>query len=179
MTSVFSNFKQIPFYNLSRHPIERHNMIAKFRSAVLCTSMCIAFAGCSASNQTIGQVAGAVTGGIVGNQFGGGSGRIAATALGALAGGVIGGSIGQQLDQNNKQRALQAEYDALERGRAGQPVQWQGSNGISGNVVPQQTYQVGAQNCRRYTHTIIVDGVPQQAAGTACRNADGTWTPLT
>ena len=135
-------------------------------------------AACSASNENIGTVTGAVAGGVIGNQFGGGTGRIAATALGALAGGVIGSSIGRSLDQNSRQAALQAEYNALERGAPGQPVRWQGNNGTYGQVVPQQTYQVGSQNCRRYTHTIYVDGSPQQATGTACRNPDGTWTPL-
>ena len=135
-------------------------------------------ASCSASNESIGTVTGAVAGGVIGNQFGGGSGRVAATVLGALAGGVIGGSIGRSLDQNSRQAALQAEYNALERGAPGQPVNWRGTGSTYGTVVPQQTYQVGSQNCRRYTHTIYIDGTPQQASGTACRNPDGTWTPL-
>ncbi|MEM9278692.1 MAG: glycine zipper 2TM domain-containing protein [Pseudomonadota bacterium] len=147
-----------------------------FSVGVLIATLVVA--GCSASNENIGRVTGAVAGGVIGNQFGGGSGRIAATALGALAGGIIGGSIGQSLDQGSRQSALQAEYNALERGAPGQPVRWQGNNGTYGQVVPQQTYQVGSQNCRRYTHTIFIDGSPQQATGTACRNADGTWTPL-
>ncbi|MEO0329214.1 MAG: glycine zipper 2TM domain-containing protein [Pseudomonadota bacterium] len=133
---------------------------------------------CSTSNQTIGQVTGAIAGGVVGNQFGGGRGKTIATVVGALAGGVVGGAIGRNLDANSQQSALQAEYNALETGAAGQPVNWQGNNGTYGQVVPQQTYQVGSQNCRRYTHTIYVDGNPEQANGTACRNGDGSWTPL-
>ena len=138
----------------------------------------IALAGCQASNQTIGQATGAVAGGLLGNQVGGGSGRVAATIFGALAGGVIGGSIGRGLDERSANAALAAEYNALESGSAGQPVAWQGSNGTYGQVVPQQPYQVGSQNCRRYTHTIYIDGTPQEASGTACRNPDGTWRPL-
>ena len=109
---------------------------------------------------------------------GGGSGRVAATIVGALAGGVIGGSIGRGLDERSTNAALAAEYNALENGSAGQPVAWQGSDGTYGQVVPQQPYQVGSQNCRRYTHTIYIDGTPQEASGTACRNPDGTWRPL-
>lgn len=138
----------------------------------------LALAGCQASNETIGQATGAIAGGVLGNQVGGGSGRVAATIVGALAGGVIGGSIGRGLDQRSRDAALAAEYNALERGSAGQPVAWQGSNGTYGQVVPQQPYQVGSQNCRRYTHTIYIDGTPQEASGTACRNPDGTWQPL-
>ncbi|MEM7214830.1 MAG: glycine zipper 2TM domain-containing protein [Pseudomonadota bacterium] len=151
----------------------------QFRYASVVSAVAaLLLSACTPSNENIGRVTGAIAGGVVGNQFGGGSGRIAATALGALAGGVIGGSIGRSLDNGSRQAALQAEYNALERGAPGQPVRWQGNNGTYGQVVPQQTYQVGAQNCRRYTHTIYVDGSPQQAAGTACRNSDGTWTPL-
>jgi len=131
------------------------------------------------SNQTVGATVGAVAGGVAGNQFGGGTGRTIATAVGALAGGVIGSGIGGQLDNNTRQAALAAEYNALENGQTGQPVTWQGSNGTHGQVVPQQTYQVGSQNCRRYTQSIFIDGQPQQGTGTACRNPDGTWTPLT
>lgn len=143
---------------------------------IVCFSALVA--SCSASNENVGMVSGAVVGGVIGNQFGGGSGRLIATGLGALAGGIIGGNIGRNLDQNSRRAAVNAEYNALERGAPGQPVNWQGSNGTYGQVVPQQTYQVGSQNCRRYTHTIYIDGTPQQATGTACRNADGTWTPL-
>lgn len=135
-------------------------------------------AGCTYSNADVGRVTGAVAGGVIGNQFGGGNGRLLATAVGAVAGGIIGENIGRRLDDNSRQAALEAEYNALERGRAGQPVPWQGNNGYYGQVVPQQTYQVGSQNCRRYTHTVYIDGTPQQATGTACRNPDGTWTPL-
>ena len=139
---------------------------------------CFLITSCSASNETIGATAGAVAGGLVGNQFGGGRGRTIATVVGALAGGVIGGNIGRNLDSPSRQAALQAEYNALENGRAGQPVTWQGTGSTYGQVVPQQAYQVGSQDCRRYTHTIYVEGQPSQASGTACRNADGTWTPL-
>lgn len=139
---------------------------------------CFLLAACNSSNETIGATAGAIAGGVVGNQFGGGRGRTVATVVGALAGGVIGGNIGRNLDGRSRNAALQAEYDALENGRPGQPVAWQGTGSTYGQVVPQQAYQVGSQDCRRYTHTIYIDGQPSQASGTACRNADGTWRPL-
>ncbi len=154
-------------------------MSTSFKLCSLLAVFSLLLGGCSVSNQSVGQVTGAVAGGVAGSQFGGGSGQITATALGALAGGVIGGNIGSRLDNGSRKQALQAEYNALENGRAGQSVQWQGNQGSYGTVVPHQTYQVGSQNCRRYTHTIYIDGAPQQAAGTACRNANGTWTPLT
>lgn len=146
---------------------------------VLLTCATFVLGACSYSNEQVGRVTGAVAGGIVGNQFGGGTGRILATAVGALAGGIIGENIGRKLDRQSRDQALQAEYNALENGRNGQPVEWRSNDRTYGRVVPQQTYQVGSQNCRRYTHTVYIDGVPERAVGTACRNPDGTWTPLT
>ena len=122
---------------------------------------------------------GNIASGAVGNQLSSGSGQLISTLANQLAGGVIGGSIGNNLDTTSRNAALGAEYNALERGTVGQPVAWQGANGNFGQVIPQQPYQVGSQNCRRYTHTIHVGGVPQQASGTACRNPDGSWKPLT
>ena len=151
----------------------------KFLKIAVVVSAVTGLAACSSvSNEGIGTATGAVAGGLIGNQFGGGSGRTIATVVGALAGGVIGNNIGRQLDERNRQAALQAEYNALERGRPGEPVRWQGDNGVYGQVVPQQSYQVGSQNCRRYTHTIYIDGRPEQASGTACRQPDGSWRPL-
>ncbi len=127
-----------------------------------------------------GSIGNQVVGGLVQNQLGGGgSGQLSSALIGALANNVVGGSIGQTLDTTSRNAALTAEYNALERGSVGQPIQWQGQGGARGQVIPQQTYQVGSQNCRRYTHTIFIDGQPQEASGTACRNPDGVWQPLT
>jgi surface antigen len=45
-------------------------------------------------------------------------------------------------------------------------------------VVAAAPYQVGSQNCRQYTHTITVDGKDTVSRGSACRNNDGSWSPL-
>ena len=94
----------------------------------------------------------------------------------ALEGGIV-GRTGIKLSNSDKQRALEAEYRALEAAPGGQPVVWTGRN-VSGQVVAAAPYQVGSQNCRQYTHTVTVDGKQTQARGAACRNDDGTWTPL-
>ncbi len=39
-------------------------------------------------------------------------------------------------------------------------------------------YQVNGAPCREYTETVYIDGKPQAARGTACRNPDGTWTAV-
>ncbi|MCH4545001.1 hypothetical protein G9X68_02090 [Rhizobium sp. WYCCWR 11279] len=94
----------------------------------------------------------------------------------ALQGGIVGRS-GVSLTDSDKQRALEAEYRALEGAAVGQPVLWTGKD-VTGKVVAAAPYQVGSQNCRQYTHTLTVDGKDTVARGAACRNGDGSWSPL-
>lgn len=98
----------------------------------------------------------------------------------AMGGGLIGGPAGQGLSQAEKTRALEAEYRALEYTPVGQPVAWgDKASGRHGEVVAAQPYRVGSQDCRQYAHTVHTGVEPRVARGTACRNADGSWTPLT
>lgn len=95
----------------------------------------------------------------------------------ALQGGLVSRNTATQLSKADMQRALEAEYRALEAAPGGQPVVWQGS-GVAGSVVAAAPFQVGSQNCRQYSHTLTVDGRDTATRGAACRNADGAWTPL-
>ncbi len=101
-----------------------------------------------------------------------------ATKISALGGGLIGGSIGQDLKRPDKQRALEAEYRALEYTEGGKTVPWTGSGSERGEVVAAQPYRVGSQDCRQYVHTLYTGTASQTARGTACRNTDGSWTLL-
>ncbi|HRP77995.1 MAG TPA: hypothetical protein PL183_02715 [Aquamicrobium sp.] len=98
----------------------------------------------------------------------------------AMAGGLVAGPVGAGLDRRDRRRALEAEYRALEYTPAGQKVAWgrPGDRGGFGEVVAGSPYRVGSQNCRQYAHTVSVDGRAQTARGAACRNPDGSWTPL-
>jgi surface antigen len=98
------------------------------------------------------------------------------TYIAALEGGIV-SRTGVKISDSDKQRALEAEYRALEAAPGGQPVVWSG-RGVSGQVVAAAPYQVGSQNCRQYTHTLTIDTKQAVARGSACRNDDGTWTPL-
>lgn len=102
----------------------------------------------------------------------------AARIVEAMAGGLIGGTLGRGLDRRDLRRALVAEYQALEHTPAGQPVAWGDVSERSGEVVAGSPYRVGSQNCRQYKHTVQAAGRSQSARGTACRNPDGSWTPL-
>ncbi|MEG6510078.1 RT0821/Lpp0805 family surface protein [Methyloligella sp. 2.7D] len=118
-------------------------------------------------------MAGALAGGLIGNQFGKGSGRVAATAVGAVAGGMIGNGIGAQMDAEDRRRAAEAQYQALEYGR---PVSWNNPQSqYSGQVAVGNPYQQNGNNCRSYTNTIYIDGRPEVSRGVACRQPDGTW----
>ncbi|PSJ53702.1 hypothetical protein [Kumtagia ephedrae] len=97
----------------------------------------------------------------------------------SMVGGLITGSLGSGLGSGDRQKALAAEYHALEYTQSGQTVSWTGGRaGRSGDVVPAQPYRVGSQDCRQYTHKVVIDGATRTARGTACRNADGSWATL-
>lgn len=135
-------------------------------ATLLCVSA-LALAGCSSLS---GRGGPSVSGGSVpaANQG----------VLTELGNGLLGSSA-NQLSQADRRKALEAEYRALEYSPAGKAVSWRGSSsGNSGDVVAAQAYQVGSQNCRQYTHTFTIDDSSQTARGTACRNTDGSWTPL-
>lgn len=100
-----------------------------------------------------------------------------ASYISALQGGIVGRS-GATLSASDRSRALEAEYRALESSAVGQTTPWKGDD-ASGQVVASAPYQVGRQNCRQYRHTVTVDGRETTTRGAACRNPDGTWTPLT
>lgn len=107
-------------------------------------------------------------------------GKVAAAIIAAMNGGLIGGRIGTGLSDADRRTGLEAEYRALEYTQSGRPVTWRGSEpNVYGEVKAAQPYRVGSQDCRQYSHVVYVGGQPRTARGTACRNPDGSWTPLT
>ena len=151
--------------------------------------MSLALAACAGSTdgtgpgprENTGTLLGAGGGALLGAAVaGGGPGsRLAGAAIGGVLGGLIGNRIGAALDDEDRQRAYEAQMSALESGQSGAPVSWRNpDSGRYGTVVPGPAYVDAGRNCRSYTHTIYIDGAPQTARGTACRNPDGSWTPL-
>jgi surface antigen len=99
--------------------------------------------------------------------------------LQALKGGLLARMQGLKMSVNDRKRGLEAEYRALESAPGGQAVVWEGAGGLRGEVTAAVPYQVGSQNCRQYTHTVNAGGaIPTTARGAACRNSNGSWTPL-
>jgi surface antigen len=97
----------------------------------------------------------------------------------ALRGGLIARLPDVRFSKGNRVRALEAEYNVLETAPAGQKIVWEGEGGMRGEVVAAVPFQVGSQNCRQYTHEITLKSTQKTARGAACRNANGSWTPLT
>jgi surface antigen len=139
----------------------------------------LALAGCAADSgpkEGAGTVGGALAGALIGSAVGKGPG---AAIAGAAIGGLIGNRIGASLDDDDKRYAYEAQMRALERGPSGAPVAWRNpDSGRYGNIVPGPAYDQRGSKCRSFSHTIYIDGQPQIARGAACRNPDGTWTPL-
>ncbi|MDE1159299.1 MAG: hypothetical protein PW791_13720 [Neorhizobium sp.] len=148
------------------------SILAALRRSSLVRFACVAlFTGALAGCGTTGK-----SGGGISLLSSGGTSKATAYIL-ALQGGIV-GRTGAKLSDSDRARALEAEYRALEDAENGQPVAWK-SDDASGEVTANAPYQVGTQNCRQYRHVLKVDGKDFSARGAACRNEDGTWTPLT
>jgi surface antigen len=125
---------------------------------------------------TGGALVGAAAGGLVGSQFGGGAGKGALTALGVLAGAFAGSQVGKSLDSADLNYARQTQQQAFESAPSGRAVAWRNpDSGASGTVIPRQAYPSNGTYCREFQQNITVGGRTQEAYGTACRQADGSW----
>jgi surface antigen len=156
-------------------------MIRKF--TVLAVALTgVILAACSSDpgpKEVGGTLVGAGAGALTGNAAGGAAGnRAAGAAAGAAIGGMLGNRIGAAMDDEDKRRAYAAQMQALDKGPSGAPVAWRNpDSGRYGSIVPGPAYDSNGRNCRQFTHTIYIDGKPQTARGTACRDPDGSWQP--
>ena len=121
----------------------------------------------------IGGLGGAAFGGLIAAAAGGGGAAIAGAVIG---GALLGGLAGNMLDQRDKRLAAEAQQKALESTPTGTPVAWSNPDtGHSGTITPVKTYQSGGTYCREFQSDVIIDGKPDKAWGTACRQPDGSW----
>jgi len=150
-------------------------MIKKLAAFGLAGTMLAGCAGGVITNQAAGTVLGGVGGAVIGSQIGSGSGQVIATVAGGLIGAFIGNQIGASLDAQAQQQAYAAQLAAL---NSGQTTNWNAGGGKQGTITVQPIYTVNNRQCRQYTHEIFINGQSQVARGTACRNPDGTWTPV-
>lgn len=122
---------------------------------------------------SIGALGGAAFGGLIAAAAGGGGAAIAGAVIG---GALLGGFAGNALDQRDKRLAAEAQQRALESAPTGKPVAWTNpDNGHAGTVTPVRTYQSDGKYCREFQSNVTIDGKPDKAYGTACRQPDGSW----
>ncbi|OEO33106.1 hypothetical protein VW23_008220 [Devosia insulae DS-56] len=81
-----------------------------------------------------------------------------------------------KLSAKDKSEAASAQFNALTFGRPGAPRTWIGDKGTSGSVTVGPYVTVNNTNCRDFTHTVTIGGAPVAKKGTACREADNTWS---
>jgi surface antigen len=90
----------------------------------------------------------------------------------AVSGAFLGSRIGQSLGAEGLSKASAAQSEAVSTGVT---AEWRQSGRAYGSVEPGPIYTDAGGTCRRYTHTITVEGRVQTGSGTACRNAEGGW----
>lgn len=96
----------------------------------------------------------------------------AAPAVPAVSG-VLSGPFGAPLSDADRQRAFDAQTQALETGKR---QSWRGDQGLFGYVEPgAESSALTGGKCREYSHTLYQAGRPRTASGSACRQADGGW----
>lgn len=139
----------------------------------------LAVAACETTGpkQGAGTVIGAVGGAVAGAQFGKGDGRLAATAVGTLLGALVGSEVGKSLDRADQLAMAQTTQQTLETSPSGSTNSWRNpDSGNSGTITPTRTYTKNdGQPCREFQQTVTIGGKIEEAYGTACRQADGTW----
>jgi surface antigen len=80
------------------------------------------------------------------------------------------------LSAKSKAEVAGAQFNALQFGRVGAPRNWSGDSGQSGVVTVGPYVRVNLIDCRDFTNTVTVGGQAYTRKGTACREADGSWT---
>ncbi|MBO0661846.1 hypothetical protein LQ948_04610 [Jiella sp. MQZ9-1] len=109
---------------------------------------------------------------------GGSTGGAISSGVVALGNGLVGQTaFAAKMPSDARNRALEAEFQALQFSPAGQPVRWS-DDGYSGEVVPTQVYRVGSQDCRAYSHIISHGAKPATVEGVACKTSAGLWKPV-
>ncbi len=155
------------------------NALANIAAIVV---LAFTLSSCAAVQQSYEENPKAMLGGLLGAGAGAGIAALAGGGPGAIVGAAVGGAliggfVGHKLDDRDKRMAAQAAQQAFESNPAGQASVWNNpDSGNSGSITPTKTYQLAnGQYCRQYHQTITVGGEPQNAYGTACRQANGTW----
>ena len=133
--------------------------------------------GCATKMET-GTALGALTGGALAYGLGqDSSNKELWTVLGIGLGAMVGSSIGQQLDERDRMLMGQTFNHTMEKAPINAVGKWQNPDtGHGGTVTPTRTFETETGTpCREFTQTVSIGGQMEEAYGTACRQADGSW----
>jgi surface antigen len=146
----------------------------------LVNAECVQQQGETGGGELFGTLVGAAVGGLVGSQIGGGTGNKIAIGAGVVAGGFLGNQVGKSMDCQDQQYHYDTTQNALETQKVGTASTWNNpDSGHSGEITPTRTYTSSdGQPCRDFTQTIYIDGEAEEVNGTACRQDDGSWKPI-
>jgi surface antigen len=133
-----------------------------------------------------GTVVGALAGGMVGAKFGGGLGQTLFMWSGAAVGASVGYEAGNILYPSDQMAYDYNARQALASSADGTVSKWANpETGNGGIFTPTQTYITGTgRSCRDYRATLALKNDSQKAGiiahqnGTACEQADGTWSSV-
>ena len=132
--------------------------------------------GCATKMET-GTALGALAGGALAYGLGQDShNKELWTVLGIGLGAMVGSNIGQQLDERDRILMGQTFNHTMEKAPINATGQWQNPDtGHGGSVTPTRTFETESGPCREFTQTVSIGGQMEEAYGTACRQADGSW----
>lgn len=143
---------------------------------LLVGSLAVILAGCGGGPKSSGSMASAFTGGLVEESA---ASRRSSSSIATWLGSWADTDLARQLDDKDRQLASEAEYEALESGGAGVAREWRnGSSGRRGAVTPGPAYSVNQYTCRDYVDVIAFESRQEVRRGTACRQPDGSWRPI-
>ncbi len=154
----------------------------KTRIFIALTAAGLVLGGCATSTpvdkETAGTGIGALTGALLGYGLGKGhSDKEAAIVVGALLGGVAGNRIGARMNEADRILAGRSLTESLEYNTTGTASEWHNPDtGHAGYSTPTRTYtRNDGTPCREFTTVVEIGGRQEEAYGTACRQADGSW----
>jgi surface antigen len=80
-----------------------------------------------------------------------------------------------KLSGGDRAEASSAQFNALTFGRPGAPRNW-GKGGTTGAITVGPYVRVNNTDCRNFTHVVTIAGAAFTKQGTACKDANGSWT---
>lgn len=134
------------------------------------------------STQPIGGVptiTGAPVGGVIDPQLGPTGQETPAAPIGPVAGALLDAEIWRSLTAEDRKLAANAEYEALEFGRAASRTVWRNpASGNGGRVTVGVTRRVNLLDCREFEHRVTIGGRDRIDRGAACRRPNAVWRVL-